>query len=139
MSLLHYACHHIKDKTVEILLCHPHIDVNATDRWNDTPLIKTLKYRDHCNSESYVNIVQQLLDHPLIIINQNNNNDDTKNPIKIMQYRLDYFEKHRNYYLHPLDEEAFQGYIKVMHLLKEFLIKRRYQSYCYHFKKITDV
>lgn len=78
MTPLHYACDHLRDEILEIMFQYPDIDVNAANNYDDTPLHTTLRsFEDFFDTERCVNIVQQLLDHPFILIDQKNYDGET--------------------------------------------------------------
>lgn len=128
---LHYACVELREKNVKILLQHPDVDVNATNSWNETPLHQTVSsYQNDDQVENCVNIVQMLLDHPfLVTINQKDRFHDTT-PMDTNKRRIDDLEEFND----PKDVHFVEGRKKIRYMLNEFPIKRRWQSYCYHFE-----
>lgn len=93
------------------LINHPDVDVNCVDDIGETPLHKA----------SMTTRVRELLNHPCILINQKNGNKKTP---------FDKFKESK-------ESSEFWGqdrsteYIKIMGLIVEFPIKRRWDAYQY--------
>lgn len=140
---IHYACCKSEGhEVVEMLLHHPDIDVNVRDRMNDTPLheaVLSFVYHDDLhyskvqrvlNNELFVNIVQKLLDHPFILINEKNSMNKT--PLDYMKAHI-YDLKRTQYNI----QNKLQCAMTISNLLEEFSIQKRFQAYCYHIKNFV--
>lgn len=130
---LHYVCFFQCDTIVEILLQHPDVDVNAIDDSNETPLHKTLTSSYISDSSIYVRIIQKLLEHSFILIDQKNNDDKT--PLDLMKDRVNRILENKNERT-SLQNDEVSCFTKIIHLFDEFPIKKRWQAYCYHVKLI---
>jgi ankyrin repeat protein len=67
-TLLHFACRDVIEEIVEILLQQPGINVNATNTRMETPLHQLIRSNHEWNKR--IRIVQKVLDHPHILIEE---------------------------------------------------------------------
>lgn len=112
MTALHYACKYHSNGSVNILLNHPDVDLNATDHFNDTPLHMAVRFGSsnsalHDAPEMQLSVIKNLLFHPFIIINQKNN--DKESPFDSI---IAYLNKLLNRYREHDDSESDRNHIK---------------------------
>ena len=137
---LHHACGKHQMKNIEILLHHPDVNVNSFDCMHETPLHTVVhSYKDHhcINRKSViveirVQIVQKLLEHPFILIDQTTQHRH-QTPMDIINERIDEIEKLNDNLTTSLKVEL-KCYIQMLHLIQEFHCKQRWQAYVYHYK-----
>lgn len=123
---LHYSCDYTEVEVVYYGWEEPGVDLNA---FHDPPLYMPQKYYDNpydYDPEKRVNAVKKLLDHPCILINEKNINDKT--PLDLIKAYLDDVENIRE----DTRAEEVQYGMKMIHLLEEYPIKKRWKAYCYH-------
>lgn len=115
---------------------HPDINVIARDNLNDTTLHKIVKFQKLYSSDHWLNLMQQLLNHSFIRIHEKNIENKTPfDMIKDNMYKLN----DKNYQHDASEEDILSCFIKMNHLLEEFLIKQRWQVYCYHVKVMDNI
>lgn len=126
-TALHYACLHGTDTMVQILLQRPDINANATDRFQNTALHYIMRNDSATTQDNPLALFQVLLHHPLIRIDQTN--DENETPLDVVRKKVCELKS-----LDDNDDKkrTLPFYIEIIRLLdEEFPFRRRYRSYEY--------
>lgn len=122
---LHYACSIPGSSSgvamIEMMLRYPGIDANARSICNETPLHMAVKM-----FPPIIYTIRKLLDHPCIIINQRNNDNQT--PLDLIRLIVKGVE------MVPIRERVqryLEQYVDIENIFEEFQVKRRWNAYNY--------
>jgi ankyrin repeat protein len=137
---LHIACSNNNEKDVEVILKHPDVNPNASDRLNQAPLHKIFI---GCNKThtvpNFCDVVTKLLDHPVIVINPKNN--DNKTPLDLIKNEIRRIEHHC--YADSINIERERNNLlewkAAKELLEEFLSKRRLDAYQFLLSYVMEI